>query len=1039
MKTTHNSTASKRTTFANPFPVRTQRERPTRPSANWRFARWRANSWQPTGWALLMLLLGAVCTSTARAQGALTNGLAHDGAISAAAQTNTWTIVANQGDRITVQVAKLTGGAGFTPMLEFFAPDGTQLGVQSGALAARLDIQAAVTGTYTVVVSDASRTGTGTYRLRLAQVPGAFTVPAGDEGGSLTNGMNQPGVIDPGDLDLWNITASQGDWITVQIGEVSGGAGFTPMIELFAPDGTRLGVNAGAATARIDVQAVVGGTYTLLVSDSTQSGAGSYELHLAQVPESFVVSAGDEGGTLALGVDQDGNIPVGDIDLWTFTAVPGNRAVLQITELTGGAGFTPQIELFAPNGARKGIASGASAATLDTATEADGTYTLLVSDATQSGAGTYRLHLTQTSIVLPGANALTNGATHLGSISAAGASNTWTFLASVGESIVLWVGEITQTGTFTPRIRLLNPSGVQQATSSGALAADLTTTATNGGIFTVVVDSTTAGTGTYRLSLAKTGSPLMISANDEGGALTNGATHTGSIDVGDIDAWTFTANARESIVVWIGETSASSLIPWLRVFGPNGVLLSEDFNAAAAEVTVRATNSGTFLVVVGDGNVGRSGTGSYRLSMAKTGSALTISPSDEGGALTNGATYAGSIEVGDIDAWTFTANAGESIVVWTGEITAGSTLLPWLRVFGPNGALLVEDFNASAAEVTVRATNSGTFLVVVGDGNNGRGGTGNYRLSMAKTGSALTISAGDEGGALTNGTTHLGSIETGDMDPWTFTANAGESIIVRVGETAAASALLPWVRVSGPNGVMLGENFSAAAAEVAVRATNSGTFLVVVGDGNNGRAGTGNYRLTLAKTGTPLVISPNDEGGSLMGAGTYQGTIDVGDLDVWTFTACISNVIVVRMEELVANSTLIPWIRLYGRDGTLLSSNFNASTAQISVRAPFSGSYTLVVGDGTVGFAGSGTYRLTVNGLSDGLKLCVPIISGTDLLTSGVGGITNSTYALFTSTNTPGPSWTPIRTNQFDQYGVFISTNRYDANVTRQYFLLQQR
>src|SRR5262245_15243035 len=142
MKSTHNSTHSKRITLAKDSRFSTQHEPPTRPSANRRLARWRASSWQPTVWALLILLSGAVRTSTARGQGALTNGLAHDANISAPAVTTTWTIAANQGDRMTVQVAKLTGGAAFIPMLQFFAPDGSLLGVQSGNLAARLDIQA---------------------------------------------------------------------------------------------------------------------------------------------------------------------------------------------------------------------------------------------------------------------------------------------------------------------------------------------------------------------------------------------------------------------------------------------------------------------------------------------------------------------------------------------------------------------------------------------------------------------------------------------------------------------------------------------------------------------------------------------------------------------------------------------------------------------------------------------------------------------------------------------------------------------------------
>src|SRR4030095_10659330 len=99
------------------------------------------------------------------------------------------------------------------------------------------------------------------------------------------------------------------------------------------------------------------------------------------------------------------------------------------------------------------------------------------------------------------------------------------------------------------------------------------------------------------------------------------------------------------------------------------------------------------------------------------------------------------------------------------------------------------------------------FLVVIGDGNVGRVGSGNYRLSLAKTGSPLAISANDEGGSLTNGVTYLGSIETGDMDPWTFIAQTGESFVVRVGETAT-STLVPWLRVFGPNGLQLDESFN---------------------------------------------------------------------------------------------------------------------------------------------------------------------------------------------------------------------------------------
>src|SRR5262245_29945513 len=183
-------------------------------------------------WISLSMLTGLamLCTRDSLGQGPISSGEVATGAISAAGEIDLWTAAATQGDRIVVQIAEVTGGASFTPRIEISAPDGTQMGASAGGVAARLDLQAHVSGTFTIAVSDQTRTGAGTYRLQLARVPGPFTVPAGDEGGALTNGVNHQGTIDVGDLDLWTFTASPGDRIALQIGETSGAASFTPMI-----------------------------------------------------------------------------------------------------------------------------------------------------------------------------------------------------------------------------------------------------------------------------------------------------------------------------------------------------------------------------------------------------------------------------------------------------------------------------------------------------------------------------------------------------------------------------------------------------------------------------------------------------------------------------------------------------------------------------------------------------------------------------------------------------------------------------------------
>src|SRR5258707_15173140 len=76
------------------------------------------------------------------------------------------------------------------------------------------------------------------------------------------------------------------------------------------------------------------------------------------------------------------------------------------------------------------------------------------------------------------------------------------------------------------------------------------------------------------MSVAKAGACVIISSGDQGGPMSNGLTHTGYIDVGDLDAWTVTANSGDSITVRMGDMTNSSLSPVLWIYGPNGALLN---------------------------------------------------------------------------------------------------------------------------------------------------------------------------------------------------------------------------------------------------------------------------------------------------------------------------------------------------------------------------------------------------------------------------------------------------------------------------------
>src|SRR5438067_1081040 len=163
-----------------------------------------------------------------------------------------------------------------------------------------------------------------------------------------------------------------------------------------------------------------------------------------------------------------------------------------------------------------------------------------------------------------------------------------------------------------------------------------------------------------------------------------------------------------------------------------------------------ATNSGTFTVLVSDSyNFGFGGTGTYRLYFAQFPGTFVVPPGDEGGALASGSNYDGTIQLGDLDLWSFTANAGDRVVVRIGALTTTNTFNPWLRIYGPNGVLVadsgINNGGDTVEELALTATNRGTFTVLVSDSSNfGFGGTGTYRLYFAQFPGAFVVPSGDE-------------------------------------------------------------------------------------------------------------------------------------------------------------------------------------------------------------------------------------------------------------------------------------------------------
>ncbi|MEK6371274.1 MAG: hypothetical protein AABO58_01130 [Acidobacteriota bacterium] len=222
----------------------------------------------------------------------------------------------------------------------------------------------------------------------------------------------------------------------------------------------------------------------------------------------------------------------------------------------------------------------------------------------------------------------------------------------------------------------------------------------------------------------------------QGGPLINGLNHTGVIQVGGLDTWTFQATNKDRIVVRAGEVQSTgadpNFRPWIRLRGPDGASLGSQALTDNPEIDVRAPSTGTYSVLVTNAGDFQAGAATYLLTLAKSPGSYTFSAGDEGGPIANG-TYAGVIAHADLDPWTFQAALNDNITVRLGKVAAGGSdpgFHPELRLIGPDGALLDQAYLSNSPEVNVRAPTAGIYAILVANGDMYAVGPGSYMLTV---------------------------------------------------------------------------------------------------------------------------------------------------------------------------------------------------------------------------------------------------------------------------------------------------------------------
>ncbi|HTI70608.1 MAG TPA: hypothetical protein VMF06_11620 [Candidatus Limnocylindria bacterium] len=875
------------------------------------------------GFAATIILLGTLMpavSARAGAQGGLTNGATMSGTLALDNTTDQWTFSASAGQHVIIRFAS----GEFTGRLNLLGPDGLPvLPAPGDDRDIRLEYDVVTPGIYTADIASAPGQGLGNYRLGFVQPGTPLVVPPGDEGGPLANGARLPGAMALGDLDVWTFSAQAGDYVVIRLATTN----FYGQLSLFGPDGAPAAPTTDINTdVEIYLAVAVAGTYTVVATSGYPNGTGTYRLQFARPAETSIPPGEGDGGSMANGGRYNGSMGLGDVDQWTFSAKVGDYVTIQFGAPTN---FYGRLSLVGPDGALAApIPPWDSDVRFAFQAAQEGTYTVLVSSAYAGGVGSYRMYFAQPASPLTPSGgddggALTNGGRHQGFIDL-GDLDIWTFTAQAGNYVVARMAGTNVYG----HLSLYGPDGKPAAPESNIdRDVQIAFSAAQSGIYTLVANSGYANsTGAYQLYLANAGEPAIVPAGDEGGPLANGGRHDGRIELGDLDQWTFEAQAGQTVLVRFASQEFSGRID---ISGPDGTLVAPTTDIGRdVLIEYRVVKSGTHRVLVSNGARGESGT--YHLYFAKPGDPLTIPAGDQGGPIANGGTYAGQIDLGDLDLWTFDAHEGQSIVVRFGSPDFPARL----ELFKPDGTLVsLQIDNDTAIEYAV--TNAGHYTVVVSAANGT--GIGAYSLAFAQPGSPVAVPAGDDGGVLVNGGQYDGSVTLGDLDEWTFEAKPGETVNLRYFSVDFAGR----IELYDPSGALVSV-YNEYDRYIRYPVTNAGIYTVLVGSAY--ARGVGNYRLQFSQPGRPLLPDPSGDGGLMVNGGRYAGNLELGDLDSWTFSAVAGETVTVKYASAVMRGQLL----LYGPGGALLFDRTYDHDMAIEWVVGESGMYTVVVQDADI-------------------------------------------------------------------------------------------
>lgn len=631
---------------------------------------------------------------------------------------------------------------------------------------------------------------------------------------------------------------------------------------------------------------------------------------------------------------------VGDVDTFTVTARAGDDLLFSIDERNPSSGSL-EVSLYDPDGLLVRTDYESDGFRLDVYDiAATGTYTYVVEEA----YGNYTVDYNFTVVVAddkvdPDDLAISSGAGYTASLTP-GDIDTYTISATAGDDLFFSIDE-DPTSSASLYVTLHGPNGelLRSDWESNGFRLDHYDAAATGRYTYIIRDYY----GEYETDYTFTAVVADGIPDDDSIELISGQAVSGSIGLGDIDTYNIDANAGDDLFLSIDETPTAGTSLYITLHGPNGELITSDWESNGMRIDVyNLPSSGTYTYVIRD-YYGQY-TGSYTLtSVVADGSVNADNVS-----LTSGQTVSASMDLGDIDTFTINATAGNDLFLTIDETpTADTSLIVTLH--GPNGELIASDWESNGMRIDVyNLPSSGTYTYVIRDYYGQY--TGNYTLTSVVADD--TIDADNV--ALTSGMSVSASIDLGDIDTFTINAKAGDDLFLTIDETPTADTSL-YVTLHGPNGELITSDWESNGMRIdTYDLPATGTYTYVIRD-YYGQY-TGDYTLT-----SVVADDTVDAGNVALSSGqSVSGSIELGDIDTFTINAAAGQDLLFTIAE-TPTSGISYLVSVHGPNGQLLDLDWSSSGYNLNVyNVPATGRYTYIVRDYYGQYVGNYTLSATV-------------------------------------------------------------------------------